>query len=564
MMKIARHYKWIICLLSGLILSSCIENDIPYPIVAGDILSMEVEGQISVNGTNAVTINKTNYTVSISVNDSVDLTKLKIKRLTVSGGASLIVDSAVCVNYAKFPTNGFASLDSLPVSANTRMNFAKAVPMILRTYQDYTWKIKVTQYYDRAILVQNQIGDAVIDENTHQAIVYVAANQPLDQIKVEKMNLGGAYGEVIPNPLTYTDFSDPVSFTVFQNGKTDNGVKWTVYVFHSDEDSSSSSTSSAFVTTNRATVSGSIQNGKVPEVEYKKQTTGSKSDLKSDGWIKLSASAVNVNGTSFTATISDLDPGTTYTYRILVDSAAGTERSFKTASVISLINGSFDEWSQDANNPKLWCPWIAGSTSFWDTGNRGAVTVGNSNSVPTDETYTGSGKAAQLESKYILIKFAAGNIFTGSYLNTEGTNGILSFGREFNSFPTKLRMHYKYTSKIIDKSNDDAYAYLKGRSDSCHIYIALTDWSAPIEIRTKPTNRQLFDKNDKHIIAYAEFISGQSTANYQRLDLPLVYRYADRTPKYILIVATSSKYGDYFTGGVGSTLWVDNFELLYD
>lgn len=563
-MKIVRLYKLIFCLLNGIILSSCIENDIPYPIIAGDIQSMEVEGQISVNGANAVTINKTNYTVSITVNDSVDLTKLKIKRLTVSGGASLVVDSAVCVNYAKFPKNGFASLDSLPVSANTRMNFTKTIPMILRTYQDYIWKVKVTQHYDRAILVRNQVGDPVIDENTRQVIIYVAADQPLNQIEVEKMNLGGAYGEVVPNPVTCTDFSDPVSFTVFQNGKTDNGAKWTVYVFHSEEGSSNPSGSSAFATTNRATVSGRIQQGKVPEIEYKREGITGKSDLKSDGWIKLPASAVVVNGTSFTATIGSIEPGSTYAYRVLVEGVPGAEQSFKTASLIALTNGTLDEWSLDANNPKLWCPWIAGGTSFWDTGNRGATTVGNSNSIPTDDTSIGSGKAAQLESKYILIKFAAGNIFTGSYLETEGTNGILSFGREFNSFPTKLRMHYKYLSKIIDKSNDDAFAYLKGRPDSCYIYVALTDWSAPKEIRTKPANRQLFDKNDKNIIAYAEFISGQSTTNYQQLELPLVYRYTDRIPKYILIVATSSKYGDYFTGGVGSTLWVDNFELLYD
>jgi len=31
-----------------------------------------------------------------------------------------------------------------------------------------------------------------------------------------------------------------------------------------------------------------------------------------------------------------------------------------------------------------------------------------------------------------------------------------------------------------------------------------------------------------------------------------------------LIVASSSKYGDYFTGGDGSTLWIDEFELGFN
>ena len=162
------------------------------------------------------------------------------------------------------------------------------------------------------------------------------------------------------------------------------------------------------------------------------------------------------------------------------------------------------------------------------------------------------------------MKLAAGNIFTGSYVKTDGTNGVLSFGRSFTTFPTKLRINYKYTSATIDKIGEDALEYLKGKPDSCHIYIALTDWDQPLEIRTRPSERQLFDKNDSHVIAYAEYISGNSDSQYQQKDLVLDYRYDNRTPKYILIVASASKYGDYFTGGVGSKLLIDNFELIYE
>ena len=163
-----------------------------------------------------------------------------------------------------------------------------------------------------------------------------------------------------------------------------------------------------------------------------------------------------------------------------------------------------------------------------------------------------------------MLKFAAGNIFTGDYVKTDGTNGVLNFGRPFTAFPTKLRIHYKYNSATIDKVGDDDYQYLKGRSDSCHIYIALTDWDKQLEIRTRPSERQLFDKNDSHVIAYAELVQGTSDAAYRQLDLTLNYRYTNRTPKYILVVASASKYGDFFTGGTGSKLWVDDFELIYE
>ena len=162
------------------------------------------------------------------------------------------------------------------------------------------------------------------------------------------------------------------------------------------------------------------------------------------------------------------------------------------------------------------------------------------------------------------MKFAAGNMFTGSYLKTTGTNGVLSFGREFSSFPTKLRVNYKYTSTTIDKIGDDMWEDLKGRPDSCFVWIALTDWDEPREIRTRPSERQLFEINDPHVIAYAELIKGEDVTSWTKTDLVLKYRYTNRKPKYIVVVATSSKYGDYFTGGVGSKLWIDNFELLYD
>ena len=271
--------------------------------------------------------------------------------------------------------------------------------------------------------------------------------------------------------------------------------------------------------------------------------------------------SIEVKGTSYTTTLQGLEPGTDYQYTIQISGSDDYSSTFTTTPATPLTDGSFDNWHQV---DKLWNPWASGSESFWDTGNKGAVTISDSNSIPTEESCNGSGKAASLESKYLVLKFAAGNIFTGSYVKTVGTNGVLSFGREFSSFPSKLRINYKYTSATIDKVGEDALSYLKGRSDSCHIYIALTDWDQPLEIRTRPSERQLFDKNDSHVIAYAEYISGQSDAQYQQKDLVLDYRYSDRTPKYIVVVASASKYGDYFTGGVGSKLLIDNFELIYE
>lgn len=543
-------------LLSVSLLFSCaIENDIPYPILEASISSIEVEGQRAGTDSqdkNAI-IDKAQRTVTLYVNDSVDITRLKITKLMLDPRTATIgIDSAACVNYEKFPTTDFVSLDSLPLSANTRVNFSKPVGLTLSTYQDYLWKIIVNQIVERVVDVVGMT-DYVLDANSRNVIIYVGEDQNVSNIQINKLNLGGEYGQVKPDPTTVHDFSASQTFYAARHGE-DTWQEWRVFVYKS-EGGGNTGSSETFAMVTKATVKGSIQSGKTPVVEYKKQSD--------TNWNTVPTADVSVSGTSFTATLTGLTASTTYVYRVNVDGTTGNEQSFTTAAAVPLENGSFDNWSSEAAaNGTLWQPWS--TTSFWDTGNKGATTIADSNSTPTTETCNGSGKAASLETKWVVLKLAAGNIFTGSYVRTDGTNGVLSFGREFNSFPSKLRINYKYTSATIDKVGDDSLENLKGRPDSCHIYIALTDWDAPLEIRTRPSERQLFNKNDSHVIAYAEYISGSSDAQYKQKDLVLDYRYTNRTPKYILIVASASKYGDYFTGGVGSKLLIDNFELIYD
>ena len=211
---------------------------------------------------------------------------------------------------------------------------------------------------------------------------------------------------------------------------------------------------------------------------------------------------------------------------------------------------------------KVYIPNVSGS-SFWGSGNPGAAQFLSNLTTPTSDAV--SGQAALLESKDAVIKLGAGNIFTGDFA-LDGTNGILHFGQPFTTFPTALRFYYKYTSTTINKIGNSVgeLENLRGRPDSCHVYIALSDKSEPYEIRTAPSKRQMFDKNDANIIAYGEFISAQTTSSYQQITIPLEYRANNRTPRYIVIVASASKYGDYFIGGVGSTLWLDEMELVYE
>ena len=543
----------ILALTAGILTSCAIENDIPYPIVEASIESMTVEGQRGAdqNTFTAATINKSARTVTLYVNDGVDISRLQILSLKTTTGAELVVDDPnVCEDYSKFPTSGFASLDSIPLSSNTRVNFSQPVTFTLRTYQDYQWKVTVNQIIQRDIEIDNKPADCVIDANTRNVIIYVDPKQDLTNLNITKMNLGGEYGYVSPDPTLQKDYSKPLTFWVNYSWE-EASYKWTVYVYPYDEDSDSSS-AEAFAMTTRATINGKIRSGKTPTVEYRKESETS--------WSTVPPANVSTSGNTFSATLTGLSASTTYKYRISVDGSAGSEQTFTTAAATPLENGTMEEWSQDG---KQWNPWSAGNDAFWGTGNPGAADFIGNLTTPTDESV--KGQAALLETKNAIIKLGAGNICTGDFA-LDGLNGLLHFGRPFSAFPSSLRLNYKYTSATINMIGDNVgdLASLKGQPDMFQIYIALSDRSEPYEIRNDPKNRQLFDPEDDGIIAYGEYTSSETVSTYKQLEIPLEYRATNRTPKYIIVVASSSKYGDYYIGGVGSKLWLDEMELVYE
>lgn len=542
----------ILALTAGILTSCAIENDIPYPIIEASIESMTVEGQRGAdqNTFTAATINKSARTVTLYVNDGVDLSRLQILSLKTTTGAELVVDDPnVCEDYSKFPTSGFASLDSIPLSSNTRVNFSQPVTFTLRTYQDYQWKVTVNQIIQRDIDVEN-MRSYVIDADTRTVIIYVDPTTDLTNLTVKKLNLGGEYGRVTPDPTLQKDYSKPSTFNVSCSWE-EYSYEWTVYVYP-DSNESGSGSAEAFAMTTRATVTGNVQSGKTPTVEYRKESETS--------WSTVPPANVSTSGNTFSATLTGLSASTTYKYRISVDGSAGSEQTFTTAAATPLENGAMEEWSQDG---KQWNPWAAGNDAFWGTGNPGAAAFIGNLTTPTDESV--KGQAALLETKNAIIKLGAGNIFTGDFA-LDGLNGLLHFGRPFSAFPTSLRLNYKYTSATIDMIGDNVgdLASLKGQPDMFQIYIALSDKSEPYEIRNDPKNRQLFDPEDDGIIAYGEYTSSETVSTYKQLEIPLEYRATNRTPKYIIVVASSSKYGDYYIGGVGSKLWLDEMELVYE
>lgn len=279
-------------------------------------------------------------------------------------------------------------------------------------------------------------------------------------------------------------------------------------------------------------------------------------------WTDVTDVVTQTGSRTYTADITGLEPETEYVFRAVSDEDRETrEISFTTEVADTLHNMSFDNWYQ---NGSAWMPNLSASYKVWDSANPGSSGFNIVPTTPTDDVaVSGQGKkAAKLESKKALIVLAAGNIYTGKFIATSGLGASLDWGVPFTSRPLALKGWYKYQPKAIDMVKSP-YENLKGQTDICQIQILLTDWDKPFTVNTNTGSFVDFE-NDPHIIAYGKLEDNTTSSSYKDFTIELDYRDMTRTPKYIVITACASKYGDYFTGGVGSTLYVDEFEFVYD
>ena len=101
--------------------------------------------------------------------------------------------------------------------------------------------------------------------------------------------------------------------------------------------------------------------------------------------------------------------------------------------------------------------------------------------------------------------------------------------------------------------------------DKCQILVILTDWDDQFTVNTAQGIFVDQTQANKSIIAYGKLESDEDTGGaYKEFTLPLEYWRPDATPTYAVVVACASYKGDYFTGGLGSVMYVDEFEFVYE
>ncbi len=544
-MRLARY---IFIALSLLLLDSCvIDNNFSMPKKEASIVGFEVEGQISAS------IDQEKRHVEVVLDESADITSLKLKGIEFNEGVYIVGDTP------------------------EYLDLSQTVSLTLMAYKEYTWTISAVQPVERYIKVENQVGKAEFHTDEKTAYVFVNENQRLNAVTFLDMKLEPVGSEVVSTTgISYVNGSGveetldcvfPMTlpcvmlrtFDVSYKGET---LTWTVSVQIKKIDLEVTSVN-AFA--RHAELQAAYDGKGEPVFEYRKASE--------TAWNECAESTVAEMGLS--GVIRGLEPDTDYVVRVRNGENHSVEYAFRTEKEEQLYNMNFDQWWQSG---RIWYPCAQGADpSVWDSANPGAATFIGSTTVP-EETFVKSGKAVRMESQYAVIAFAAGNIYTGKFGRVSGVGAELDWGVPFTSRPTSLKGYYSYAPELIDNKYGDKDvkeidndkleagnhdpAALLGSTDKCQIQVILTDWDAPFRINT--TAGQFVDiESDPAIIAYGKLESDRTTDGYESFVIDLEYRDKTRKPKYVVISACASYLGDYFTGGVGSTMYIDEFEFVY-
>lgn len=525
-------------LLTALLVpASCVENDLPYPVVVPIIEKIEIDGALGVE------IDQMNCEVRVNLAEQTDISNVWVRSVAFKDKITTVSPSIT----------GIQDLSS-------KKRF------VLHTYADYVWHLIGQQTIERYFTVAGQVGETIIDDVNRRVIAYVTKNTDLKKIQVLSVKLGAAdVAEYSEDLMRRTDFSEMVEVFVTTH---DVREAWHIFIERKD-------VQMEFKTlvpwTRVAWLAASGVAGQQNGFCYRKTGT--------DEWAEVPQSQIKQEGGSFSCCVEGLEPETDYDCYAYSGSLKSEVRNFRTEGVMQLPNAGFEIYSNaESSNYLSWYD-PSGSTApnkWWDSGNVGSTSVGASGVIcsPDNECFAEGRTSARLNSRYVVVKFAAGNLFSGEFAGLVGTSGgKVNFGRPFTLRPRKLTLMLKYDCGKIDNIGEypagDPVA--KGDPDRCQVFVALGDWDyrkyggskeCPVQVNTTQ-KETLFNPKSEAVIAYGSYVSSETVPEWTKIEIPLEYNAVDRKPTHIIVSCAASMLGDYFTGSSSSVLWLDDMKLEY-
>lgn len=524
---------------------ACIENDLSYPDVHVQIDKIDLEGMEN------YTVDYNTHVISVLLGEQAEISAVRVNEFILAEKCSVV---------GKMP----AYLD-----------LREPYKFKMKYYLPEDWTIIAAQPIERYIKCEGQISDAVIDADAKFAYVKIADTQNLGAVTVNDMKLEPegsvvqyTIGNVPINGEIHTvmeECSFPMTmdctvsriFRVLYKGQM---IEWTVTFL-------SQPVAVGMTLVNPWTYSAEVEgvtNGQGKTAfQYRKNGEESWTDF----------TEISYTGTTARATITGLEESADYQVRL----TNGTENSdildFRTGEALQLENMSFDTWHQ-ADPKNTWYPFAEGGEKIWGTANPGTNKVKTENPTRPETEHVVKGTAARMQSIKVLGVFAAGNLFTGEFANFDFSTmtAYLKWGTPFKGRPYSLKGYYDYAPKTIDMTQDkvsgkpNPYKNLLGSTDNMQILVVLfaddDKNQGPYDVlSTKPGEPDL--QTDSRVIAYGAIESPENTGGqYKEFECVLKYR-DNRIPDYAIVVACSSLRGDFFTGGTGSVLYVDEFRFEY-
>ena len=227
------------------------------------------------------------------------------------------------------------------------------------------------------------------------------------------------------------------------------------------------------------------------------------------------------------------------------------------------------------NNPEFTLEWASGNAGFaW------AVSTADTFEYPTflsPDGYSGNCAAMVTRSTgdmgaMVKMPIAAGNLFLGHFNMGQALSKPLEatrFGLPFTHKPLRLKGHYQYSAGKVFTENGKVV----NKKDIFNIYAIF--FESTDEVPVLDGNIQIQNFEHPNMVAVAVIDNPHETEGSQwaTFDIKFDYERYGKTidpaklnegKYYLSIVCASSAEGATFCGAVGSTLLVDEMELIYE
>lgn len=539
---------------------SCIENDIPYPVVTLNILGVEGPG-FSVSE-----INATKRTVTLQLDEQTDIRSVRIDQVSFDAATN---DPDL---------DKQAMIDQIRTSCPLTGTFDMRTPIYvtLSLYQDYEWTIRAEQPIERYFTVAGQIGGTVIDASTRTATAYVAMGTDRSKLPVLSLKLGPA--EI----STYSPTLEELSGSSFESVRfvdvTAHGIteRWMLYVLTTEVkialqqiDLWNNTATITALTTPEEYDKAELQYRIKGTPEWKKTQKGPYAD----GVFSAEITPKWISGTNpaglpiqTLSSAEGLFANHTYEFRLVID---GEEREIQESTMLAgdkIPDGNMKDASLSCfttNNKEA---------IFWGSGNN-SFTSGLCRQATFDNV-----TSAKLTATSAVGILASGNLFSGQFEKQGLSTGVVSFGQPYNWTARPSAMKVQYYAEHIGIVNIDMHPGApigKGDQDKARIFVAIVDWNTRRQVSSGtglPTGtwdpEQMTSTEEGKIIAYGSLFIDASSTGGKMIDAELPLHFYDQTAKpsgryQVIISCSTSAYGDFMVGCKENVLYVSNFEWKY-